>query len=330
MDMNVGESVSRMILPGVSASNTMAITKAGSGTEAGGKISKVGLSFNVSLNRSEGLGSGVRSLVELGLIEVIGKLTNVPYWKCLQIEKTNPAMMEQAREWYDGMTPADRTRFVQRKLKAARAYNGDVTGTMSDELRTAIGKYQSDSNLIANGRLDFDLYYSLLDSESDEALQADAGPVKVLAAPSQSDSARGAISVRLETDRGTKPVYRTKEMLKAKVLLSRDGVLYCYYKDGSGIIARIFPNRFSPDPFVRGNQTFGLPPENSPFQIRFDQANAREQIVCFGSDRDIALPAALKGADLTPLKVGSMDEISAAFRKSNPTVAEVKLDIVVQ
>ena len=74
----------------------------------------------------------------------------------------------------------------------------------------------------------------------------------------------------------------------------------------------------------------GLPPENSPFQIRFDLANVREQVACFGSDRDVALPATLKGADLTPLKVGSMDEISAAFRKSNPAVAESKLDIVVQ
>ena len=69
--------------------------------------------------------------------------------------------------------------------------------------------------------------------------------------------------------------------------------------------------------------------ENSPFKIKFDQAG-KEQITCFASERDLALPANLKGADLTPLKVGSMDEIAQAFRKSNPTVAEGKLDIVIQ
>ena len=328
MDLNMGDSVTRMIIPGVSASNTMAITRAGSGTEAGGKISKVGLSFNVSLNRSEGLGSSVRALVELGLIEVIGKLTNVPYWKCLQIEKTNPSMMEQAREWYDGMSASDRVRFIQRKLQAIGSYKGEINGAMNDELRTAVAKYQSENNLIANGRVDFEVYYALLDSE--EELPPDNVPSKTVKAPAPQDNARGALAVKLDTDRGAKPVYKAHEMLRAKVLMSRDGVLYCYYRDNNGVIARIYPNRFSPDPFVRANQTLGLPPENSPFQIRFDQANAREQVVCFGSDRDIALPTALKGADLTPLKVGSMDEISAAFKKSNPNVAESKLEISVQ
>ncbi len=158
----------------------------------------------------------------------------------------------------------------------------------------------------------------------DVAIVSRAGREKLL------NLAAGPLAVQLDTDRGAKPVYKPREMLRAKVLLSRDGLLYCYYRDGGGAIARIFPNRFSPDPFVRGNQTMGLPAENSPFQIRFDLANVREQVVCFGSDRDIALPTALKGADLTPLKVGSMDEISAAFKKSNPSVSETKLDIVVQ
>jgi len=72
-----------------------------------------------------------------------------------------------------------------------------------------------------------------------------------------------------------------------------------------------------------------LPPETSPFKIKFDQAG-KEQINCYASDRDLVLPANLKATDLTPLKVGSMDEIGNAFRKSNPSVAEAKLDIVIQ
>ena len=137
------------------------------------------------------------------------------------------------------------------------------------------------------------------------------------------------MSVRLDTDRGNRPTYRIRELLKARVQLTADGILYCYYRDTSGAIARIHPNRFSPDPFLKANRSISLPPDNSPFQIKFDKPG-REQIVCFGSNRDLALPAMLKGADLTPLKVGSMDEISKAFRASNPSIAEAKLDIVIQ
>ena len=137
------------------------------------------------------------------------------------------------------------------------------------------------------------------------------------------------MTVKLDSDRGTRPTYRLKELLQAKVQLGADGILYCYYKDTSGTIARIHPNRFSPDPFLKANRTISLPPENSPFKIKFDKTG-REQIVCYGSTRDLSLPASMKGADLTPLKVGSMDEIGKAFRTANPGVAEAKLDIVIQ
>lgn len=330
MDMNVGETTTRMILPGVNASNSLVITRSGKGADVGGKLGKVGFAFNMSLNKAEGIGSGVRALIELGMIELVGKLTGTPYWKCLEIEKTNPAMVEQAREWYDGMKPEDRVKLVQRKLAAMNLYPGAVNGLVSRELSAAIGKYQAENGLIADGRINFDLYYSLLDTDQPLASDPTAGPTApVITAAPRPAGAAGPMTVKLDTDRGPKPTYKPKEFLQARVSLSSDGILYCYYRDISGAIARIFPNRFHPDAFVRGGQPFGLPPEGSPFKIRFDKPG-QEQIVCYASDRDLPLPANLKGADLTPLKVGSTDEISVAFKKSNPNVAEAKLDIVVR
>lgn len=328
IDMNVGETTSRMILPGVNASNSLVVTRSGNSKEAGGKIGKIGLSFNMSLNKAEGLGSGVRALIELGMIELVGKLTGTPYWKCLQIEKTNPVMLEQAREWYDAMAPQDRIKLVQRKLNGMGMYSGAINGIASGELASAVGKFQAENSLIADGRINFDLYYALLDA--DQPIAPDPAPaVAPLASAAPATPARVAMAVKLESDRGSKPAYRLKEFLQAHVQLTNDGILYCYYKDVSGAIARIYPNRFSPDPFVKANKSLTLPPVNSPFKIKFDQIG-KEQVACYASERDLALPANLKGADLTPLKVGSMDEIANAFRKSNPSVAEAKLDISIQ
>lgn len=330
MDLNIGETTTRMILPGVNASNSLVISRAGKSADLGGKIGKAGFAFNMSLNKSEGLGAGVRALVELGMIELVGKLTGTPYWKCLEIDKTNPVMIEQAREWYDGMTPQDRIKLVQRKLAGFGAYSGPVNGIVSRDLTEAVGRYQAENGLVADGRVNFDLYYSLLDA--DQPLAADPTPKPAAltsVAPAPGTGATQALSLKLDSDRGQRPSYRPQEFLQARVQLTADGVLYCYYRDVSGAIARIYPNRFSPDPFVKANKPLTLPPENSPFKIRFDQTG-REQIACYASARDLALPQNLKGADLTPLKVGSMDEIAGAFRKSNPSVAEGKLDILIQ
>ncbi|CAA7614602.1 Peptidoglycan-binding domain 1 protein [Candidatus Terasakiella magnetica] len=328
VDMNMGETTTRQILPGVNASNNMAIVRSGKAGEAGGKIGKAGLNISMSLNQNEGAGAGVRALIELGLIELMGKLTNVPYWKCLEIDKTNPTMMQQARDWYDGMSEADQIKFVQRKLAGAGAYSGPVTGNLDRATVDSISRYKAEHSLIANGRIDFDLYYSLLDDQA-PAAGADSQAATVTAAQRPA-SGGGGMKVTMNSDRGNRPIYRPNEVLRAVAELSQDGFLYCYYKDGGGTIARIFPNRFQPDPFVRGGKQMGIPGDNVPFKIKFDKAGAREQVACIGSDRDIALPSNLKAGDLTPLRVGSIEEVVAAFKQSNPMVSDAKLDIVVQ
>jgi curli biogenesis system outer membrane secretion channel CsgG len=329
IDMNVGETTSRMILAGVNASNSLVITRSGKGTDVGGKVGKVGFSFNMSLNKSEGLGSGVRALIELGMIELVGKLTGTPYWKCLEIDKTNPVMMEQAREWYDGMSPADRIRLTQRKLTGMAMFSGPINGNSSRELTSAIGKFQAENGLIADGRINFDLYYALLDADQPIAGDAATAATPVVNATQRPAGGGGPLTAKLDSDRGPRPVYKPGDFLQARAQLSSDGILYCYYRDNTGAIARIFPNRFNPDPFVRAGRPMSLPPEGSPFKIRFDRPG-QEQISCFASERDLPLPASLKGVDLTPLKIGSLEEIAVGFRKSNPNVAEAKLEIVIR
>ncbi len=327
VDMNIGDSVSRTIIPGVNASNSMAIVRSGKAGEAGGKIGKAGLSISMSLNQSEGVGAGTRALIELGLIELMGKLTNVPYWKCLEIEKTNPSMQQQARDWYDVMTDADKVTFVQRKLGGLGTYRGAVNGQMDRATVDAISRFKAENGLIADGRIDFDLYYALLDADGSAIGEDKVGAS--ITAPARPQAPAGT-KVSLTSDRGDRPVYRPREDLKGQVSLSSDGFLYCYYKDSTNTIARIFPNRFQPDPFVTGGKTMSLPGDNVPFKIRFDKPGSREQVLCLGSDRDVALPPELKAGDLTPLKVGSIDEVVAAFKKSNPMVSQAKMDISVQ
>lgn len=329
VDMNVGESTTRTILAGVNASNSMAIVRSGKAGEAGGKIGKAGINISMSLSQSEGAAAGARALIELGLIELMGKLTNVPYWKCLEIDKANPQMMQQAMDWFDGMTEADRIKFVQRKLAGAGAFGGPVSGQMDRATTDAISRYKAENGLIANGRIDFDLYYALLDSAGPAAgaAEAQAAPIAAAARP---QAAAAGMKVSLTSDRGNRPIYRPGEQLRGVVELTGDGFLYCYYKDAGGTIARIFPNRFQPDPFVKGAKQIGLPGDNVPFKIKFDKAGAREQVFCVASDRDVALPPALKVGDLVPLKVGSTEEVIQAFKQSNPTASDAKMDIVVQ
>src|SRR3954453_6718059 len=86
IDLNVAKLVTRQIMPGISASNSIAVVQSGKGADIGGFIGKAGLNLSVSLDKSEGFHQAVRTLIELSTIEVLGNLTRVPYWQCLSID----------------------------------------------------------------------------------------------------------------------------------------------------------------------------------------------------------------------------------------------------
>lgn len=335
VDLNVGDLLTRQILPGTTSSNTIVVRRSGESYDAGGTIEKIelGLNFNLSFNRNEGMHQAVRNLVELSLIETLGKLTQVPYWRCLQIEQTNPAVMAQARDWFEAMSEEERVKFVQRALAGAGYYSGPIDGRMNAELRDAIGAYQDANGLQANGRIDFDLYASLISGDLALARKPDTEKGANRFTPAAAPVAR-PVELLVSTERGTQPRYRVGEALRFSLRSSRDAFAYCYYRDGAGTIARIFPNRFQPNALVAANATIEVPGPGAGFEIVFDRPMAQEEVLCVASDVELGLqlPPALKTQDLAPLPVKSLDEIVEAFReagKGRVRVVQTRIPITV-
>jgi hypothetical protein len=321
MDLNLGKLVTRQILPGISAANSIAVVQTGKGADVAaqdenfsGVIGKAGLSFNVSLNRSEGFHQAVRSLVELSTIEILGKLTQVPYWECLSIEPTNPAFKAEAQDWFDAMSPGERDRFARAALTRAGYLRG--TADSAADLSNAIARYQADNDLVPSGRLDFDLYYRLLASDARRRGPGPAAPGPTATEIAAAPATRAAPSTILSTSRGPRPSYRIGETMTIRVQPTADAYVYCYYQDANGNVARIFPNRFQPDAFVRAHTLVEVPPGGGEaFAIQFDTPGT-EAVACLAADQEVGLrlPEALKVQDLEPLPVGGVADVVATFR----------------
>ncbi len=314
MDLSIGNPVTRQILPGLSAHNSLAVIRNGRAGDTRGQIQSYGRNFDLSLERAEGMQAAVRSLVELSTIEVLGKLAQVPYWRCLAIEQTNPAVVVQAREWFDAMAEHERIVFVQRALASAGYFEAPITGEPDAATRGAVARYQADNDLIADGRINFDLYASLIHQDLAIGRQPDplAGQAVQAAAVRPDPPA-----LTVATPKGAEPTYRVSETLKLTLVASQDAYVYCYYRDGSGSIARIYPNQFQPDAYVEAGRPVEIPGAGAGFDIVFESPGVTEEVACLASRLELGLrlPPQLRVEGLRPMPVESMDQVVSSFQQ---------------
>ena len=316
VDLNMGDVFTRQMLPGVSASNSITVRRAGKAADAGANISKLGLNFNLSFDRSEGVHAAVRTLIELSTIEVLGKLSQVPYWRCLEIEQTHPEIEAQARDWFAQMSPKERVTFVQRALKGMGLYQGEVSGTLDASTRESIGTYQSKEQQIANGEINFDLYASLIASDLALGRQPDPKATPVAFKPSNAPASI-PVSVNVTTNRAPENRFFVGDKLELFVEPTADAFTYCYYRDSQGQVARLFPNRFAPDALLRARQTLPLP-GSAPFDLLLETPGGGDEVMCFASSDELGplLPGQLHAQDLTPLPTQGLEEIEVAFNQA--------------
>jgi len=338
VDLNLGKLVTRQILAGMSSSNSIAVVRSGKGADLGGVIGsgqgQTGLSFSVALDKSEGFHQAVRNLIELSSIEIAGKLTRVPYWECLKIDQANPTYRTEARGWFDAMSERERVTFVKSGLARAGVYDGPLNEASDAGLSDAIARYQAQNDIVANGRIDFDLYYRLLSSQGGQAVAVAPAPTQVAAPPPAPAAASAAPAptpprIALQTS-GGKQSFKVNDQLVVEARTSEDGYLYCYYQDAEGTVARIFPNRFQPDAFVVAGKTVEIPPGvEKPFNIRFEKSNTKETVACVSSalELGVKLPPALKKQDLEPLPVHDLREVIEDFRRTGGQMSEGWLPI---
>jgi peptidoglycan hydrolase-like protein with peptidoglycan-binding domain len=331
LDLNVGNLLNRQIIPGISAHNSIAVARNGYAGDLAGTIESLGLVFNMSLNKGEGMHQAVRTLIELSTIEVLGKLAQVPYWRCLKIDQTNPAAVAEARGWFEDMSAKERVVFVQRALASQGQFTGAATGELDQATREAIAAYQAQNDLIADGRINFDLYASLI--HQDLALGQQPDPTFGQGQPTEAAAIRPQpLTVTLSTPLGAGQTYRVNDELIVTAATSQDAYLYCYYEDGAGNVARIFPNQFQPDAYVGAGRTVTVPDGAAGFDIVLDRPGSQEKVVCLASRRELGLqlPASLKSEALVALPVGSIEEVVGAYQQLDRIdLVQARLDIAV-
>ncbi len=147
LDLNLVDFSTNQMLPRMQAANAVKVFNLSS--EDNASLGFYGDSFGFKLEGKylQGRHSAIRTLVDLSVLELLGKATNTPYWRCIPGGKPDPVVVENMREAFEGMTPDMKVRMVQvmlQKYGQPVAVSGRFDATTQQAIRAVYGTHFAD------------------------------------------------------------------------------------------------------------------------------------------------------------------------------------------
>ena len=143
-----------------STDNTIIINQKNSASEFGLSILGTGIGINSSISKADGLHASINVLVELSVVEVLGRLVKYPYW-LLTGGETNPDVLTHLSNKFLQDTLNEKIEKVS-YLLALDGSTIQTTSMMNTQLKAAIKKYKASHGLGNNDIISRKLYMSLL------------------------------------------------------------------------------------------------------------------------------------------------------------------------
>jgi peptidoglycan hydrolase-like protein with peptidoglycan-binding domain len=357
LSMKLGDFKSKQFLPGVHTDNQITVGKSSTSADGDGSIRKYGVTFNFGRDYVNGNGAALRTLAELGMVELVGKWANLPYWKCIAVDQSKPEFQRELHEWYSRLPKPDLNRLFQSGLHQAGYYNGPIDGRENDDLRDAVVRFQMDKGLPTLGFINFEAYEKLIaeyvrvDSAGKfvradwlKAMHANARPdgrlkqfldSKSALTPNEPKAKANPIDISVVATPRSR-IVSVGDALNMSITLSRGGHLRCFMQDANNVVQQIFPNRYQPQALTPARRPVKLPhlsAEGNGYALPFE-VPGKERVLCFASETDLAasVPLIQRVQPLQPIaQVTSLDQletaISQAVGKGNVGVARLEFHV---
>ncbi|WP_157266008.1 DUF4384 domain-containing protein [Azohydromonas aeria] len=285
----------------------------------------------------------LHAVAEAAAIQLVGRLSRVPYWRCLGAPAEQPEVEAEIRDWYDTLSarPKDLIAWFQAQLRVRGAYAGPADGVVNPQTKEAVARYREALGLSREPRLTHDFLRAWL--HADHRQLAARGNAAAPAAPAHAPSpspvpapapapavatavaaapaaavapAAAPLALRVATANEARR-FNGGERIELDLRPSRDAWVYCFHQDEHRQVRRFFPNRFQGSARVAAASGLQLPGAMR-FELRMNAQGAREAVSCFATERDVlpALPAAVAGGDFAPLAV-SLEQVREAFQRAS-------------
>lgn len=159
LDMYVGMVPTLQMLPGISSANTLTLSDDSVSFEIDLTYEGNGLVYSLDRGRTPSLSDALRDLVEIGTIEMVGKLYGVPFWQCLSVAAPSADEEEEVLAEYKGMNDEELYDFMKDHfVKSGYIKADEKLINNSVPYKNLLGRYRFENNLNPYPTVDYNLF----------------------------------------------------------------------------------------------------------------------------------------------------------------------------
>lgn len=307
LDMHLVEYATSVQLPRIQSCLAVDIRSVKGGYDFAIQVLGSGFGLNRSRKITQGKHEAIRTLVDLSVLQVLGKYFQLPYWRCIPSMQPDMEVFRAREETFTRASSEAKIVAIQELLHNFGYKDVQVTGAIDDATRRAIADLSAKSQapsqvspqlysyLYCNVPLDLShpATISMLPAPALEQEQ-EPGPPPVTPAPKQQEIIQPLLGLQTaviyrpgklgETVLMSGGILKSGDQYKIVVEPEQDCYLYVFQRDSAGRLFPIFPRADRRDGLanpVRGKIPYEFPGEGLYFFL--DQRRGEEQIYFYSS-----------------------------------------------
>lgn len=238
-----------------------------------------------TVKKVQGRHAAVRLLVQLSMIQVIGKYMNLPYWRLIPEQQSDPVVINRLLLSFTMLNRSAKARLIQKYL-ILNGYDVAITGRIDKATQVALSNYTGTSAQDAKPKIDGKLYVALYSSVpiTHETIYKR----KLLAqAENQDLNGSSAISndgrLQLTTNSSqfgvgdeVKINFSVQSPLYVKVLMSSEGKVWS-----------LFPENKEDEGLLLPGQDYQIPPSAATYALKITGPAGIDKIIAVASPEPI-------------------------------------------
>lgn len=298
-------------IPRMQAINGIKLHKATKDDSIGFTIHSATFGASGNIKKIQGRHAAVRLLVQLSMIQIIGRYQNLPYWRLIPGAAPDEVVIDRVLGHYYALTKPEQITQVQ-KLLYIHGFNVTPNGELDNATQNALQEFAHKQHL-SSSNLDQKLYLALYENipisaatrQRRESLATIAvaqhtttkTPTTSVEKSSSALSNTGQLTLKT-----SKPDYKVGDPLNVQFSVSEPMYVRIAVINSKGQVDTLFPNPYQSESYCKPGKTYTIPDGNADFAVTIGGPAGTDKIRAVASTKPIPANA------LAFTKDGQFDE----------------------